>query len=59
MKREEGPSSRSKHSQYLVVGRWSVGFPDGSAGKEPTCQYRRHKRHGFHPWVGKNPWRRK
>ena len=26
--------------------------------KEPACQCRRFKRHGFHPWVGKIPWRR-
>ena len=25
----------------------------------PTCQCRRHKRHVFDPWVGKNSWRRK
>ena len=24
-----------------------------------ACQCRRHKRQGFHPWVGKIPWRRK
>ena len=23
-----------------------------------ACQYRRHKRHGYSPWVGKVPWRR-
>ena len=34
------------------------GFPGGAGGKEPTFQFRRHKRHGFHPWVGKIPWRR-
>ena len=33
--------------------------PGGSAGKEPTCHCRRHKRHWFDPWVGKIPWRRK
>ena len=41
--------------------RWSrkwTGFPSGTSGKEPTCQCRRHKRHGFNPWVGKVPWRR-
>ena len=27
--------------------------------KEPTCQCRRHRRHGFDPWVGKISWRRK
>ena len=35
------------------------GFPGGISGKESVCQCRRHKRHGFNPWVGKIPWRRK
>jgi len=26
--------------------------------KVPACQCRRHKRHGFDPWVGKISWRR-
>ena len=26
--------------------------------KNLPCQYRRHKKHGFDPWVGKSPWRR-
>ena len=34
------------------------GFPDGTGGKEPACQCRRHKRCGFVTWVGKIPWRR-
>ena len=38
---------------------WSKGFPRGASGKGPACQCRKHKRHGFHPWVGKIPWRRK
>ena len=25
---------------------------------KPTCQYRKHKRPGFDPWVRKIPWRR-
>ena len=29
-----------------------------TSGKEPTCQFRRHKRHGFNLWVQKIPWRR-
>ena len=33
----------------------SRGFPDGSAGTEPTCQCRRRKRHKFNPWVWKIP----
>ena len=35
------------------------GFLNGSAGKEPTFQYRRCKRLGLNPWVGKISWRRK
>jgi len=30
----------------------------GGSGEESTCRCRRCKRHGFHPWVGKIPWRR-
>jgi len=36
---------------------WS--FPGGTSGKESACQCRKCKRHGFHPWVTKIPWRRK
>ena len=25
------------------------GLPGGVSGEESACQYRRHKRHGFHP----------
>ena len=35
-----------------------LGFPGGTSGKEPACQCRRHKRHGFDPRVRKIPWRR-
>ena len=34
------------------------GFPRGTSGKEPTCQCKRRKSHGFDPLVGKIPWRR-
>ena len=34
-------------------------FPGGTSGKEPVCQCKRHKRHGFNPWVGKILWSRK
>ena len=33
------------------------GFLGGTSGKEPSCQFRRHKRCGFHPWVRRIPWR--
>ena len=31
----------------------------GTSGKESPCQCRRCRKCGFHPWVGKIPWRRK
>ena len=34
------------------------GFPDGAIGKEPACQCRRLKRHGFDPCIRKIPWKR-
>ena len=34
------------------------GFPGAASGKEPACQWGRHKRWGFNPWAGKIPWRR-
>ena len=34
-------------------------FPGGTSGREPACQCRRCRRHGFSPWVGKIPWSRK
>ena len=36
----------------------SVGLPRWRSGKESACQCRRHRRHGFNPWVGTSPWRR-
>ena len=36
-----------------------MGFPGGVSGKKPSCQCRRHKRHGFDPLEGQEiPWRR-
>ena len=35
-----------------------MGFPGGTSGKEFTCQFRRHKRYRFNPWVGKVHWKR-
>ena len=44
---------------YLLKIMSSRGLPGGTSVKEPACKCRRHKRHGFNPWVGKIPWRRK
>ena len=34
------------------------GFSKWRGGKDPGCQCRRCKRHGFNPWAGNIPWRR-
>ena len=41
----------------LLLVRRCLGHD--SAVKEPACQWRRHRRRGFDPWVTKIPWRRK
>ena len=33
-------------------------FQGSAGGKEPICQFRRHKAPEFNPWVRKIPWRR-
>ena len=38
---------------------WSLGIPRCLCGKQSARQFRRHRRCGFNPWVGKIPWRRK
>ena len=35
-----------------------IGLLGDASGKEPSCQYRRPKRRGFDPRVGKIAWRR-
>ena len=35
------------------------GLPRWHSGKEFAWRCRRHKKHGFNPWVGKMLWRRK
>ena len=35
-----------------------MGFPAGTTGKEPACQCRRCRAHGFNPLVRKIPWRK-
>ena len=34
------------------------GVPVVASEKEPACQCRRHKRHGFDPWVWKITWKK-
>ena len=48
---------------HLLNKHWATttcqGIPRWCSGKESACRWRRHKRHRFHPWVGKIPWSRK
>ena len=41
---------------FTKKGLYSQSY-DGASGKEPDCQRRRLKRHGFLPLVRKTPWR--
>ena len=56
--KSSGMASRMKSRNLLLHSAQVVyiggGFPGGSR-KEPTCQYRRHKRHRFNPWVKEDP----
>ena len=45
-------------SDCTQASTFEQGFPGGPSGKDHACQCRRHKRHGFDPWVRKIPWRR-
>ena len=47
-----------KTTIWYYIYQWS-GFPVGASGKETPCQYRRYKRRGLDPFVGKITWRRK
>ena len=51
-----GVTKNRTQLQQLSMHTW--GFPGGASGKEPACQCRRCKRHGFDPWVRKIPWKR-
>ena len=42
----------------VIPSRMSIcGLPRWLSGREPACQHRRRKRHGFDPWIRKIPWR--
>ena len=42
----------------MCIYTHTMSFSSGTRGKEPTCQFRGHKRRRSDPWVGKIPWRR-
>ena len=52
--------------EYWLWFNWSysyhvpaLGLLSWHSGIESACQFRKHKRHEFNPWVRKIPWRRK
>ena len=47
------------HFFYLVTLQAIGGFPGDASRKEPACQCRSHKKHGFDTRVGKIPWSEK
>ena len=42
----------------FITTEVSVGLSRWLSGKESTCKCRSLRRHRFHAWVGKIPWRR-
>ena len=48
-----------KHKSLLCARPCARGLLWELSGKESGCQWRRHKRCRFDPWVGKIPWKRK
>ena len=42
---------------YIIIKDYlaTLGFLGATCGQESTCQCRRRKRSGFHPWVRKIP----
>ena len=61
----KSPISKYSHigggvASYVFLGDNSAHWlPRWHSGKEFACQCRWHRRHGFDPWTGKIPWRRK
>jgi len=49
------PASPALNKEDVLI---YMGSPGGTSGKEPACQWRRHKKCRFKPWVRKIPWRR-
>ena len=53
--RETSGRKESNRTERLSLSLYHrKDLPCGSAGKESTCN----AEPGFHPWVGKMPWRR-
>ena len=51
--------AKSVLTSFCVILNAYVGIPPWYNGKESACQYRRCRRFGFDPWMGKISWWRK
>ena len=51
-------STTANSSLFPATLRLLHSLNTGASGEEPACQCSRHKGCGFHPWIGKIPWRR-
>ena len=47
--------SLGKKEMWNILFSLRKGFPGGASSKGSICQCRRHERHGFNRWVGKDP----
>ena len=47
------------HYNFISMSFTLLGFPGGTSGKNLSAIAKRHRKHGFCPWVGKTRWRRK
>ena len=50
---------RSQNLKCTFRSGQGLGLPRWLSGKEPACQFRKHKRCRFDPWVGTILWKRK
>ena len=53
------PSFTYTHTHMHPYKYKHTGLSGCASGEEYACKCRRHRRHGFDPWVGKILWRRK
>ena len=57
---QQGPTvSIGNYTEYFVITYMGKGLPLWLSGKKSASSAGDAIRYGFHPWVGKNPWRRK
>ena len=53
-----GSEAHFRKGRRIICSCIHRRLPRQSSGKESACQCRRHKRHGFEPWVRKIPWKK-